>query len=285
MKIVMPKAEILPRMEPLKKIELCARVAYKSENKITKDSAVRFCRKLLELGHTSVFEHARVVVPTKTYALWRRRTNNCPYGLENRIGYIIEREPYGRGWLYTHRKLNVRDVLALVGNLDVLKDFPEADDYMSVRFTCDRAIANELVRHRQMSVTQSSTRYINYREGVEFILPVPFGWTAYSEVVTDLRPASEDPLYAEWQQACAYAERAYIQMIRHGATPQEARDVLPLSTKTELIMTGMYKQWEDVFKLRLDKAAHPQMQYLMKLLINLPEFPKDKIHVEGKTDD
>ena len=61
--------------------------------------------------------------------------------------------------------------------------------------------------------------------------------------------------------------------------------MLPMSTKTELIMTGMYEQWEDVLKLRLDKAAHPQMQYLMKLLINLPEFPKDKIHVEDKPDD
>lgn len=278
MKIVMPKAEILPRMDPVKKIELCARVAYKSEDKITEDSAVRFCRKLLELGHTSVFEHARVVVPTKTYASWRNRTNNCPYGLEDRIGYIIEREPYGRGWLYTHRKLNVRDVLALVGTLDVLKDFPEADDYMSVRFVCDRAIANELVRHRQMSFTQESTRYVCYDE-LTVVRPVPFNFAS-----AEVEP-HDGAGFNIWYRACEEAEKAYKALRADGHTPQEARSVLPMSTKTELIMTGMYNQWEDVFKLRLNKAAHPQMQYLMKLLVNLPEFPKGKIHVEDKTDD
>lgn len=284
MKIVMPSVEIIPRMDPIKKIELCARVAYKSEDKITEDSAERFVKRLIERGHTSVLEHARVLAP-ETALSYCPPDAERPYGWRDRVKWFSSKE-YGAQYHVTWwRTLNARDFIALGGTLEQLKTLEEADDYMSVRFTCDRAIANELVRHRQLSFTQSSTRYINYREGVEFVLPVPFGWTAYSEVVTDLRPASEDPLYAEWKQACSYAERAYIQMIRHGATPQEARDVLPLSTKTELIMTGMYKQWEDVFKLRLDKAAHPQMRYLMKLLVNLPEFPKDKIHVEDKTDD
>lgn len=230
MKIVMPSAEIIPRMEPLKKVELCARVSYKSENKITDDSAERFCRKLLELGHTSVFEHTRVVVKSTAWY------NYDPYGAMYRILAADPEHLEKDLWL-----MNARDYLAGGKTLDELKRLPEANDYMSVRFVCDRAIANELVRHRQMSATQSSTRYINYRDGVDFVLPVPFDWTAYSEVLTNIRPASEDPRYAEWKQACAYAERSYIQMIHHGATPQEARDVLPLSTKTELIMTGMYQ--------------------------------------------
>lgn len=292
MKIVLPKAEILPRMEPLKKVELCARVSYKSENKITDDSAERFCRKLLELGHTSVFEHTRVMVPESVLPFGTFPSGpfpsgtKLPYGIESRIGYVCCATPAVRKSydIELSRMFNGRDFIALGGTLEQLKNLAESEDYMSVRFVCDRAIANELVRHRQMSFVGESTRYVNYKDGVEFILPVPFDWTAYSEVLSDVRPTAEDPRYVDWKQACAYAERAYIQMIRHGATPQEARDVLPLSTKTELIMTGMYKQWADVLKLRLDKAAHPQMQYLMQLLVDLPEFPKDKIKWEDDRD-
>jgi len=287
MKIVMPKAEILPRMSPLKKIELCARVAYKSENKITEDSAERFCRKLLELGHTSVLEHARVEVPwTRAAMLLKavhaRSSNEQPYGWTSRRGWVLD-TPQGEEIRLT---ANGRDLIDYMQcPLEDFDSLEEADDYMSVRFTCDRAIANELVRHRQMSFTQESSRYVNYKEGVEFILPVPFDWADLSGDPHEIPDAFADPRYQAWYFVCERAEGAYCDLIAEGCTPQEARDVLPLSTKTELIMTGMYTQWEDVFKLRLDKAAHPQMRHLMNLLVNLPEFPKDKIHLEGKIEE
>lgn len=56
-------------------------------------------------------------------------------------------------------------------------------------------------------------------------------------------------------------------------------DVLPLSTATVLYVTGMYKQWEDMLKLRLAPGAHPQMRYIMQKLVELGDFPKDKIKV------
>ena len=70
------------------------------------------------------------------------------------------------------------------------------------------------------------------------------------------------------------AEEAYIEMIENGAKPQEARNVLPLSTKTELIMTGTFNQWKEMLKLRTSPGAHPQMRYLMHLLTTDEKFPE-----------
>ena len=150
-----------------------------------------------------------------------------------------------------------------------ISDHSNADDYMAVRFICDRAIANELVRHRVFSFSQESTRYVNYKKGVEFIRPVPFEWAK----------DCEDKRFFAWEEVCRTAEVYYKELVENGCSPQEARNVLPLSTKTELIMTGTHKQWEDMLKLRLNRAAHPQMQYLMKLLICKQNFPQHKINV------
>lgn len=262
MKVINPKVEIIPRMEPLKKIELCGRVCYKSEDKITEDSAERFVKKLVERGHTSVLEHVRVVVPERTIVPKHR----C-YGLLNRINLVND----------CQLAVNGRDLLE-IGTFDELANAPEADDYMSVRFICDRAIANELVRHRTFSFSAESTRYVNYKDGIEFINPIPFDWAPVDW--DSLRWAAADPRYQAWYSACDWSEREYQTMIKEGCTPEEARTVLPMSTKTELIMTGTYPQWGEMLKLRMAKAAHPQMRYLMKLLVENPEFPKDKIKVE-----
>lgn len=284
MMIVLPKAEILPQMEPLKKVELCARVSYKSENRITDDSAERFCRKLLELGHTSVFEHTRVVVPENVLSYGKLLMDgiSLPYGIMDRIGYACERAvPVVRRTydIVCSRMFNGRDFIALGGTLEQLGNLPESKDYMSVRFTCSRAIANQLERHRQMSFTGESSRYVNYKDGVDFILPVPFDWT---EAYDPLSSSSDtgNPCCNAWLQACHAANALYKEMLRGGASPQEARDVLPLSTKTEVIMSGMYRQWEDVLGQRLASDADPRMRYLMKLLVDLPEFPKDKIKLK-----
>lgn len=149
-----------------------------------------------------------------------------------------------------------------------ISDHRNADDYMTVRFICDRAIANELVRHRVFSFSQESTRYVNYKNGIEFIRPVPFEWAT-----------GEDKRFFAWEEVCRTAEVYYKELVENGCSPQEARNVLPLSTKTELIMTGTHKQWEDMLKLRLNHAAHPQMQYLMKLLLCKQNFPQHKINV------
>ena len=264
MKIIEPAVEIITQQHPLKRIELCGRVCYKSEDRITKDSAEQFVQTLIKRGHTSVLEHARIVIDS--------------IDEENSIFDAIftgvkEFKDSGSRLQTEHYKLtvNVRDYLVFFPEqtMQEISDHQNADDYMTVRFICDRAIANELVRHRVFSFSQESTRYVNYKNGIEFIRPVPFYWALYCE----------DKRFFAWEEVCRTAEVYYKELVENGCSPQEARNVLPLSTKTELIMTGTHKQWEDMLKLRLNSAAHPQMQYLMRLLICNQNFPTQGINV------
>ena len=166
---------------------------------------------------------------------------------------------------------------------DELETLKNADDYMTVRFTCDRAIANELVRHRVFSFSQESTRYVNYeKRELAFVRPIPFEWAELSVDQAELSDCMADPRFQTWILGCEQAEDNYLHLIREGCHPQEARAVLPLSVKTELIMTGTFPQWSEMLKLRLHHSAHPQMRYLMQMLIAKKDFPASRIQLTGK---
>ena len=122
---------------------------------------------------------------------------------------------------------------------------------ITVRFVTDRAIANELVRHRIAAYSQESTRYCNYKDKIEFIYP---------------KNVSDKQLQLI-MEACACAVTTYQTLIADGATPEVARDVLPLCTKTELIATYNLREWRHILRLRTDKAAHPKMRELMQTLL------------------
>ncbi|MCI8378673.1 MAG: FAD-dependent thymidylate synthase [Lachnospiraceae bacterium] len=122
---------------------------------------------------------------------------------------------------------------------------------LSVKFTVDRGVSHELVRHRIASFAQESTRYCNYSKdkfdnGVTFIKPFFF--------------KDDSERYTAWLSAMDVAEQSYLKLLELDATPQEARSVLPNSTKTEIIITANYREWRNFFKLRTAKAAHPQMR-------------------------
>lgn len=139
---------------------------------------------------------------------------------------------------------------------------------MSIKFIVDRGVSHELVRHRIASFAQESTRYCNYSKdkfdnGITFIKPFFF-----KEGTTE---------YEEWEDAMDNAEQSYLFLINEcGATPQEARSVLPNSTKTEITITANYREWRNFFKLRTAKAAHPQMR---EVTIPLLEELKKKLPV------
>ena len=126
--------------------------------------------------------------------------------------------------------------------------------FLSVRFICDRGVSHELVRHRLAAFAQESTRYCNYSKdkfGNELTFIRPFFFTG-DKVQT-------------WIHAMGQAEKAYLALIDDGATPQEARSVLPNSIKTEVVMSANYREWRHFFKLRAARAtgpAHPQMEEL-----------------------
>lgn len=179
--------------EMLKRIEKAGRTCYKSEDRITDESAEAFVRKLIERGHESVLEHESI----------------------------------------------------------------------TVRFVCDRGISHEIVRHRLASYSQESTRYCNYSGG-------RFGYE-----ITVIKPCflkEETGAYAAWVSAMHLASISYSDMLAEGCTPQEARSVLPNSTKTEIVMTANLREWRHFLKLRTAKAAHPQMRELtVPLLKELQE--------------
>jgi len=138
---------------------------------------------------------------------------------------------------------------------------------MTIKFVCDRGVTHELVRHRLCAFSQESTRYANYSKdkfGNEITVIEPCFWN-------DFAPNAVLH-YTCWKQACLYAESAYLELLRNGASPQQARTVLPNSLKTEIVVTANLREWRHVFKLRTSKAAHPQMRELM--LMTLEEVKK-----------
>jgi thymidylate synthase (FAD) len=142
------------------------------------------------------------------------------------------------------------------------------------KFICDRGVTHEIVRHRLAGYCQESTRYCNYgadKFGGEITFIDPWFW---SDLVNPT--AEQIACYAGWKAAMQGAESVYLAMIKHGATPQEARSVLPNSTKTELVMTANMREWRHFFKLRTSRAAHPQMREVACML--LMEF-REKIPV------
>lgn len=128
---------------------------------------------------------------------------------------------------------------------------------ISARVICDRGVTHEIVRHRIASYSQESTRYCNYasdRFSNEITVVRPVFWEA----------SSKD--YEIWKQAMEDCERAYFSLIDAGASPQEARSVLPNSLKTEIVMTMNFREWRHFFGLRCSKSAHPQMQQVANML-------------------
>lgn len=162
MKIIEPKVELInppAYSDLLSLIELAGRTCYKSESKITGDSAEKFVRNILKRGHEAVIEHGSV----------------------------------------------------------------------SVRFTCDRGVSHEIVRPSTM--------------------------------------AKGSVAMPQWIAACKQAEFSYFAMLDYGCTPQEARSVLPNSTKTEVVMTANMREWRHFLRLRTAPAAHPDMREVAKMLL------------------
>lgn len=129
---------------------------------------------------------------------------------------------------------------------------------VTVRMICDRGVSHELVRHRIASYSQESTRYCNYSGG------------KFGGELTFIRPCywSTKPMhYARWGEAMLYAEATYNDLIRIGATPEEARSVLPNSLKTEVVVSMNIREWRHFFKLRTSPAAHPQMREIAGMML------------------
>jgi thymidylate synthase (FAD) len=131
---------------------------------------------------------------------------------------------------------------------------------ITVRFITNRGVTHELVRHRLCAFSQESTRYVKYNHGnMEFIEPV--WWGKWSEKQQDL-----------WISSMSNSEDMYLQLMESGTSAEKAREVLPNSLKTEIVVTANLREWRHIFSLRCHKKAHPQMRLLMRQCCN--EFKK-----------
>lgn len=154
---------------------------------------------------------------------------------------------------------------------------------LSVKFTVDRGVSHELVRHRIASFAQESTRYVNYgldKFGNEINIIDIRGGSYLDHSMVALSEDRLEKIFRVWENAMNSAENAYMDMLILGATPQMARSVLPNSTKTEITITANYREWRNFFKLRLPQTAHPQMREIViplwkELAVLLPEIFAD----------
>lgn len=135
--------------------------------------------------------------------------------------------------------------------------------FLSVKFTVDRGVSHELVRHRIASFAQESTRYCNYAKdkfGAECAFIDLEPGIMLDNKMKKMSGEEIALVMAEWTSAMEEAERHYMRLLELGATPQIARAVLPNSTKTEITVSANYREWRNFFKLRVPADVHPQMR-------------------------
>lgn len=147
----------------------------------------------------------------------------------------------------------------------------------TIKIITDRGVMSELTRHRLASYSVESTRYANYSKNkfdseITIIRPVWYSWHLIDWVKNEksdnknMRNEVGKSLLkrvSAWYDACKKDEHSYLTMIENGASPQEARGVLPNSLKTEIVITANIREWRHIFNLRCDKAAHPQFREIM----------------------
>lgn len=277
MRLIKPSFEILeqkPGLDGLlQHIERCGRTCYKSEDKITEKSAPKFVDMLVERGHTAMVEHGTVYL-TLDMSSRNKYFKYCTNKYSNAISTGEAEAGTWIGYVTTNYR-----VLLQEGWLSDLEHITEPTKHIrriTVKFVCDRGVSHEFVRHRVFSFAQESTRYCNYSKdkfGKEctFIIPTWFDKYMnddYSDYHTLDWQAGLDSSCAEtnWLYAMLFAEKSYFSSLENGMIAQQARAILPNSLKTELIMTGTIKQWEEFFKLRDAKDAHPQARELAQPL-------------------
>ena len=278
--IIKPNVERIDEKDNLKRIELAGRVCYKSEKKITEDSARAFCEQILKRGHTSVMEHSNVIVKVPDQVKDVLKYAMTHYELYTNKPALLNVSWHGGGWLFSGNVRAWNDILGQTSNLcffgsPILKNSGGLDltpylyderwledserwihTRVTLRITCDRGVSHELVRHRVMSFSQESTRYVNYgKRGYTFI--EPWWWEHQNGVLKHY-------MLAEMQHSIGI----YEAMIHNGATPQLARAVLPNQIKTEVVVTATPLQWSQFLNLRLDKAAHPDMQRIARMVLD-----------------
>lgn len=270
MKLIESSVQIIKEKDPYKMIELAGRTCYKSEDKITEDSAKEFVDRMIKLGHGAMLEHGTVYL--KIIGVFLDPTDcDVDYGhyvvshyTKNKYSkVIIKHDEDWKSDVYITTNLRV---LVENGWMDDLKYICEPTEHhekrITAKFICDRGVSHEFVRHRVFSFAQESTRYCNYSKDkfnneIVFIIPSWAEVNKFGEIVAD-----DNECFYHFKRSLEFAESNYFTLLNNGWKPQQARQVLPNATKTELVMTGFESDWEHFLSLRTSKNAHPDAQQL-----------------------
>ncbi len=271
MKLINPSVELItqaPGLEGIyKQVERVGRVCYKSQDKITEDSAKPFVDRMIKSGHGAMLEHGTIYLFIPWNEYYDKKTIKYLYNK-----YSANNGVKGVGVYIT---TNLR-VLVENGWLDDLKYICEPTEYherrVTVHFVCDRGVSHEFVRHRVMSFAQESTRYCNYSKDkfdneITFIKPC---WVNMPTTDSAVYDADSNGDY--FIQALEDAENWYLSLLKEGWTPQQARAVLPNSLKTELVVTGFTSDWNHFFDLRYrgtTGAPHPDAKQVASMAHDL----------------
>ena len=267
-----------------KQIERVGRVCYKSEDKITEDSAKPFVDRMIKSGHGAMLEHGTV------YLKFEGIIHVFGRGYQGGMKYLGNH--YSKVDIEGTTQYVTTNLRVLVENnwLEDLKYLCEPTEFhekrVTVRFTTSNGIMREFTRHRSHSFAVESTRYCNYSKNkfnneITFIIPswlsIPEGSYSHIDYHNDIDRSSviynneiiywdTDSFLDKDRNSYSFiyplyvAETNYMRMIEDGHKPQEAREVLPLATKCDMVMTGFISDWQHIFSLRtsiIDETGTP----------------------------
>lgn len=252
MKLIDPSVELMTQPQGIegiyKHIEAVARTCYKSEDKITENSAEPFVNRLIKLKHLAMCEHGTIYMEgapeIDDIKFWQ--VANSPYSK------VVCDDKSSKLYVTSNLRVLIENNAMELLDKYLCEPTEHHAKRITLKFITSRAIANEFVRHRVFSFAQESTRYCNYSKDkfggeLAYILPSNFN---------EMTHAQQHEYKFVWLQA----ESSYIKLLEIGIKPQEARDLLPLALRTELVMTGFEDDYKHFFDLRYrgtTGAPHP----------------------------
>lgn len=298
MKLIESSVQIIEEKDPYKMIELAGRTCYKSEDKITENSAKEFVDRMIKLGHGAMLEHGTIYLTIDGEDPNLSKIQSNPYTKVNLVPYEVLTEGNYTISYKAHITTNLR--VLIENNLKELLQYQvepteHHEKRITAKFICDRGVSHEFVRHRVFSFAQESQRYCNYNKDkfnneLTFIKPtwldIPTGdytywdgdWCDIDNMKIQL--PSDNGVADNFLWCLNNAGMQYRLLINKGLKPQEARGVLPNATKTELVMTGFESDWEHFFELRCSGAAHPDAKKLaneLKSLMNVKNIELNSV--------
>ncbi|QWM90912.1 thymidylate synthase [uncultured phage cr19_1] len=283
MKLIESSVQIIEEKDPYKMIELAGRTCYKSEDKITENSAKEFVDRMIKLGHGAMLEHGTIYLKIDKTEDGHLPPARLYWSDGNHKKYTRVRKHGNSIYVTTNLRVIVEN-----NRLDDLqyqvKPTEHHEKRITVKWILDRVTGESFLRHRVFSFARESTRYCNYskdkfKNEITFIKPtwldIPTGnytywdgdWCDIDKMKIQL--PSDNGITDNFLWCLNNAETQYNLLINKGWKPQQARQVLPFAVCSPLVMTGFESDWEHFFELRCSGAAHPDAKKLADELYKL----------------